>query len=203
MTRVEEDFRQLRAVAPEGLAEWVERRFLGRAPTSWWVAMFEMAESSVGPARRISTSERREGFELGLRAMMLAVDRADIRPAVGSYWLIRLAAITQRIDPPVSGLSATLSPDGTAQWALGHMPISREAAMELAAQRDAASPDAVGDFRAPIGRAIERGLEPSRDVSLLQEVEQVITALRWIVNAVQDDGLRTELYTWLDVEGLT
>ena len=203
MTEMEEDFRSLQSL-PEGMvAGWVDGRFPNGASVYWWVAVFGMVETSVSVGRDISAGQRRELFELGSRTVLLGVSRSEVSPPLGAYWLLRYAANALRFSAPIEGLPEVLSPDGSVAWALRHMPLSRETAVEYATARAAATPETGdGDLRKYDGSVEVERLQPSPSISALQDVERVLTALHWVRTAVRDERLADELTAWLNTESL-
>jgi hypothetical protein len=136
MRSVDDDYRDIQLLSTKNLTEWIERHFPEGAPISWWVAIFEMFESSLSPTRTPAMPERKKYFESSLRFIMLSADRNDLSPELTSYWLLRLTALGLR-EPTVAALPTLLTPDGAAKWTLAKMSISREIATQYAVRRDA------------------------------------------------------------------
>ncbi|TMR08209.1 hypothetical protein ETD86_48765 [Nonomuraea turkmeniaca] len=194
---------ELRSVPLADLPEWVGSRFPEGAPPQWWLSVFESIEIGVSPFQKVAPDQRKEDFELGATAVTVAVDRGDISPSLGAYWLLRLAAMALRINPPVNKLPEVLTPDGSAEWALEHLSLSREQAVADARGRRAEYDAADDDFYAPVGvESQPADFQPDHQFSALHEVEMILGALPWVSSKVTDPRISAEVQEWLDTRAL-
>ncbi|MGV9384671.1 hypothetical protein ACWDRB_53270 [Nonomuraea sp. NPDC003707] len=194
---------ELRGVPLADLPEWVSGRFPEGASPQWWLSVFESIEIGVSPFQQVAPDQRKEDFELGATVVTVAVDRGDISPSLGAYWLLRLAAMALRINPPVNELPEVLTPDGSAEWALEHMPLSREQAVADARGRRAEYDAADDDFYEPVGvESQSADFQPDHRFSALQEVEMILFALPWVSSKVTDPQISAEVQEWLDTRAL-
>ncbi|MDG4802351.1 hypothetical protein [Micromonospora sp. WMMD980] len=186
----------------DSLGEWLRARFPRRVSPQWWQALFESVESAVSPLRNVDHSQRLSDLKLGAMAAILAVERHDIDASLGAYWLLRLAAAAVRLNVPVSELPVVLTPDGSAAWALEHVPLPRDEAVVAAQARRRQYLAADESFFAPIGASYESGSqEPDAQASALRGVEKILSALPWIADHLTDPKIRREVRAWLGIEG--
>ncbi|GAA1594300.1 hypothetical protein [Actinoplanes couchii] len=179
---------ELRRVPLGGLGEWLRAESPGPVPPQWCLAIVGSAESAGNPFRPATTAERIADLTLGAELLSLAVERRDIDPATGGYWLIRLATVALRLGLTADDVPPPLTPDGAAGWALDRMPLSRETAIATARTRRDEYP---GEDAYLAPDAAERGL---------QGVEQVLHVLPWIIEHLRDRGIRREAEAWLAIE---
>ncbi|MFJ9638661.1 hypothetical protein [Streptomyces sp. NPDC101178] len=196
---VESDLREIRRIPVDGISDWIRRRFPDGSFPQWWLAVFESLETSVSPLRDVAASRRRGDFELSVEVARLAVDIGGIRPPMGAYWILRLAAIALRFDPPVVGLPELLMPDGAAELALNRMPLSRERAIAASETRKAEYLAAGDDFYAPVGSKFSVSSEVDVRFSALQEVELILSALPWVSSAVTSKETSRNIDAWLEI----
>ncbi|MFF7717535.1 hypothetical protein [Streptomyces sp. NPDC007988] len=198
MSNIEEDFNQLQSRSRPEIEPWLAQRFPDGATVQWWCAVFESVETSVSRFRGITPEQLLNCFERGSYLIELAVERNEILPTIGSYWLLRLADSTAHFDFAAGELPEPVTPDGAAKWALARMPLTRQEAKQYADRRAAEFAEADEVFYASLG-VTDPEFEPIRqDTLLLQEVERVLTALSWIRGRVSDMNVRAEVDAWLD-----
>nr|WTB30649.1 hypothetical protein OG781_15120 [Streptomyces sp. NBC_00830] len=197
---VESDIRAIQSLPVGEISDWVRRRFPEGSSSQWWLAVFESLETSVSPYRDATSSQRRIDFEVGVEVVRLAVTVGGVRPAIGGYWMLRLASIALRFDPPITGLPEILAPDGSAEWALSQMPLSREQAMVESETRRVEYLAAGDDFYAPVGREFTSGGEVNVKFSALQDVELILSALSWVSPAVTGGAISCEIRAWLEIK---
>lgn len=196
---VESDLREMRAVPGRQLADWVSRRFPDGTSPQWWLSVFESLENSASPFRDVTPGRRTKDLNLAAEAILLAVDLEGVRAAIGAYWMLRIAALALRFKPPISGLTQILTPDGSAEWALQQLPLTRERAITESEKRRTDYLSADEGFYAPVcGEAIVVG-----EVAFpgLQDVELILSALPWVVSHVEDKGVESEIRSWLEIGG--
>ncbi|MEV6677857.1 hypothetical protein AB0N09_13455 [Streptomyces erythrochromogenes] len=197
--RVDADLREMRGV-PEGqLVDWVSRRFPDGTPPQWWLSIFESLEVSATPFRDVAPDRRSEDLNLAAEAILLAVKPGGVRPAIGAYWMLRIAALALRIDPPVSGLPQILTPDGSAEWALQQIPLTHERAIAESETRRDEYLNAGEGFYAPVGGEVTLASEVA--FSGLQDVELILSALAWVCSHVKDERIECEIRAWLEIQG--
>ncbi|MGB3438717.1 MAG: hypothetical protein WBA97_08180 [Actinophytocola sp.] len=81
--------------------------------------------------------QRRAEFVFGAEFVPTVVDVGGIRPGLGGRWMLGMAYLALRFDPPIPDLPEVLSPDGAAEWALRHISLTREQAIaEVKARRE-------------------------------------------------------------------
>ena len=197
--RVESDLREMRAV-PEGrLADWVSSRFPEGASPQWWLSVFESLEISANPFRDVTPGRRAEDLNLAAEAILLAVDLEGVRAAIGAYWMLRIAALALRFKPPISGLSHILTPDGSAEWALQQIPLTRERAIAESEKRRTDYLNAGEEFYAPVCGEVTLVGEVA--FPGLQDVELILSALPWVFSQVEDEGVGSEIRSWMEIGG--
>ncbi|MYR92325.1 MULTISPECIES: hypothetical protein [unclassified Streptomyces] len=185
---------------PEGrLADWVSRRFPGGTSPQWWLSIFESLEVSAAPFREISPDRRIRDLNLAAEAIVLAVEIDGTRAAIGAYWMLRIATLVMRFDPPISGLPHILTPDGSAEWALRKIPITRERAIAESDRREVEHLNAGEGFYAPVGGDVTLADEVT--FSELQDVELILSALTWVFSHVKEKGIQREVYAWIEIQG--
>lgn len=193
---------EIRKIPVPDISRWILDRLPGEASPQWWLAVFESLETSVSPARGADPRQVRRDFEIGVEVVGLAVSTGGVRPAVGAYWMLRLAAIALRFNPPLGGLPALLSPDGAASWALSRMPLSSDRVIEESESRKAAYLAAGDDFYAPVGQEFSVNHEARTGFPELQDVELVLSALPWISSAVKGADVKQSIDAWMNIRGL-
>jgi hypothetical protein len=194
---VESDLRQMRAV-PEGqLVDWMTRRFPGGTSPQWWLSVFESLELSVNPFRDVTPGRRTDDLNLAAEAIPLAVKMGGVGAAIGAYWMLRIAALALRFKPPISGLPQILTPDGSAEWALQQLPLTRERAIAESEIRRTAYLNADEGFYAPVYGEVT--LAGGVAFPGLQDVELILSALPWVLPHVEDEGLGSEIRSWLEI----
>jgi hypothetical protein len=196
---VESDVREIRSIQVDGISDWIHRRFPDGSSPQWWLAVFESLETSVSPLRDVASSQRRRDFEVSVEVVRLAAAVGGIRQPMGAYWMLRLAAIALRIDPPVADLPEILTPDGAAEWALNRIPLSREQALADSDTRNAEYLAAGEDFYAPVGQALPVIGGVDVRFSALQDVELILSALPWVASAVASREVRRDVDAWLEI----
>ncbi|MET9572021.1 hypothetical protein ACFYNW_31700 [Streptomyces virginiae] len=196
---MESDLREIRGL-PEGqLADWVTRRFPGGTSPQWWLSIFECLEASSTPLREATPSQRADDLNLAAEVILLAVELEGVRAAIGAYWMLRIAALSLRFDPVVSGLPSILTPDGSVEWALQQIPLTRERAITEAEIRKGEYLNAGEDFYAPVGGEVT----PVDEVAFsgLHDVELILSALPWVCSHVEDEKTESEIRSWLEIQG--
>ncbi|MEL5960670.1 hypothetical protein AADR41_38965 [Streptomyces sp. CLV115] len=185
---------------PEGqLADWVSRRFPDGASPQWWLSVFESLEVSASPFREMIPERRTEDLTLAAEAVLLAVRLGGVRAAIGAYWMLRIAALALRFDPPVAGLPQILTPDGSAGWALQQIPLTRERAIAESETRRVEHLNAGEGFYAPVGGEVT--LAGDVAFSGLQDVELILSALPWVSSHIKDKEIEGEIRSWLKIQG--
>ncbi|MGK3094557.1 hypothetical protein ACG93S_32560 [Streptomyces sp. WAC01490] len=185
---------------PEGrLADWVSRRFPDGTSPQWWLSIFESLEVGAAPFREISPGRRTGDLNLAAEAIVLAVEIEGIRAAIGAYWMLRIATLAMRFDPPISGLPHILTPDGSAEWALRKIPITRERAIAESGRREVEHLNADEGFYAPVGGGVTLADEVA--FSELQDVELILSALTWVFSHVKEKEIQKEVHAWIEVQG--
>ncbi|XMN11285.1 hypothetical protein ACK8N7_37350 [Streptomyces griseobrunneus] len=198
--KVDSDLQEMRDV-PEGrLDDWVSRRFPDGTSPQWWLSIFESLELGAAPFREISPDRRTSDLNLAAEAIVLAVEIEGIRAAIGAYWILRIATLTLRFDPPISGLPYILTPDGSAEWALRKIPITREHAIAESGRREAEYLNADEGFYAPVGEDMTLADEVA--FSELQDVELILSALAWVFSHVKEEGVQREIHSWMEIQGI-
>jgi hypothetical protein len=190
------DICEMRGV-PEGeLADWVTRRFPDGLSPQWWLSIFESLEVGAAPFREMTPKRHAEDLKLAVEAIKLAVKLGHFGAAIGAYWMLRFAALALRFDPPLPGLPYILSPDGSAEWALRQIPLTRERATEQAEMREVEHRTAGDGFYAPLGGRVN----PVGEVrfSALQDVELIVAALPWVSSQVKDEEIYGEVRSWME-----
>ncbi len=196
--RVDSDLREMRGV-PEGqLADWVSRRFPDGTSPQWWLSIFESLEVSATPFRDMAPKRRTEDLNLAAEAILLAVNLGGVRAAIGAYWMLRIAALALRFDPPVPGLHQLLTPDGSAEWALQQIPLTRERAIAESETRKVEYLNAGEGFYAPVCGEVTLAGEVA--FSGLQDVELILSALPWVRSHVQDKEIESGIRSWLEIQ---
>lgn len=118
---------------------------------------------------------------------------------MGAYWMLRLAAIALRYDPPVADLPEVVTPGGAAEWALNRMPVSREQEIADSKIRKAEHLAAREGYYAPVGRVLPASGEVDVRFSALQDVELILSALPWISSAVTNGKVSRDVAAWLEI----
>lgn len=196
------ELQELRLIPLDSLDEWLRARFPRRVSPQWWQALFESVESAVSPLRNVDRSQRISDLKLSAVAAILAVERHDIDASLGAYWLLRLAAAAVRLDLSASESPVVLTPDGSAAWALEHVPLSREEAVAAAQSRRGQYLAADESFFAPVGSPYDSvSREPDAQASALMGVERILSALPWIADHLTNPEIRREVQAWLAIEG--
>ncbi|MFC8504970.1 hypothetical protein ACFU3J_00775 [Streptomyces sp. NPDC057411] len=197
--RVDSDLREMRSVLKGQLADWVSSRFPDGTSPQWWLSIFESLEVSASPFREVTPDRRTEDLNLAVEAILLAVKLGGVRAAIGAYWMLRIAALALRFDHPISGIPQILTPDGSAEWALHQIPLTRERAIaESETRRDEYLNGGEG-FYAPVGGEVTLTGEVA--FSELQDVELILSALPWVCSHVKDKGIEREIRSWLEIQG--
>lgn len=196
---VDSDLREIRSIPIDRISDWIHRRFPGGTFPQWWLAIFESLETSVSPLRDVTSSQRRRDFEVGVEIVRLSVAVGGIRPLMGAYWILRLAAIALRFDPPVANLPEILTPNGASEWALNRIPLSREQALADSETRKAEHLAAGKDFYAPVGQALPLSGEAGVRFSALQDIELILSALPWVSYAVTSRNVSHDVDAWLEI----
>ncbi|MER5933034.1 hypothetical protein [Streptomyces sp. NPDC002054] len=156
-------------------------------------------EVSATPFREMAPNRRAEDLSLAAEAILLAVRLGGVRAAVGAYWMLRIAALALRFDPPVSHLPQILTPDGSIEWALRQIPLTRERAIAESEIRRGEYLSANEGFYAPVGGEVTLTGEVA--FSALQDVELVLSALPWVCSHVKDKEIESEIRSWLEIKG--
>ncbi|MEU1391846.1 MULTISPECIES: hypothetical protein [unclassified Nonomuraea] len=195
--RVDSDLREMRGVLEGQLADWVSSRFPSGTSPQWWLSIFESLEVSASPFREVTPERRTEDLTLAAEAILLAVRLGGVRAAIGAYWMLRIAALALRLDPPVVDLPQILTPDGSAGWALRQIPLTRERAIAESNTRRAEHLDASEGFYAPVGGEVT----PAGEVAFsgLQDVELILSALPWVCSRLTDKEIESEVSSWLEI----
>ncbi|MFJ6200198.1 hypothetical protein [Micromonospora sp. NPDC092111] len=111
----------------------------------------------------------------------------------------RIAALALRFKPPISGLPQILTPDGSAEWALRQLPLTRERAIAESEKRRTDYLNAGDGFYAPICGEVTLVGEVA--FPGLQDVELILSALPWVVSHVEDKGIGSQIRSWLEIGG--
>ncbi|MBL7495718.1 hypothetical protein I6A84_22735 [Frankia sp. CNm7] len=194
---IDSDLREIWSVPVEQIAGWVARRWPDGASPQWWLAVFESLEVRVMPFRGATSNRRADDFKVAAEVIDLAVRIEGVRAAVGAYWMLRIASIARRFDPPIFDLPEILLPDGAAKWALGKFPITREQAIAESEIRKVRYDNTDESFYAPIGGEVN--LPSEVEFSALQDVELIMWALSWISSYVEDEEVDREIHAWLEL----
>ncbi|WP_405812653.1 MULTISPECIES: hypothetical protein [unclassified Streptomyces] len=196
---IESDLREMRGVPGGQLADWVGRRFPDGTSPQWWLSIFESLEVSATPFRDMTPSRRAEDLNLAAEAILLAVKFGGVRAAVGAYWMLRIAALSLRFDPPIFDLPQILTPDASAEWALQQIPLTRERAIAESEIRRGEYLNASEGFYAPVGGEVTL----TGDVAFpgLQDVELILSALPWVSSHIKDKEIEGEIRSWLEIQG--
>ncbi|MEU2180827.1 hypothetical protein [Streptomyces thermolilacinus] len=197
--RVDSDLCEMRGVLKGRLADWVSSRFPGGTSPQWWLSIFESLEVSASPFREVTPERRADDLNLAEEAILLAVKLGGVRAAVGAYWMLRIAALALRFDPPLVGLPQILTPDGSAGWALQQIPLTRERAIAESETRRVEHLNAGEGFYAPVGGEVT----PASEVAFsgLQDVELILSALPWVCPHLKDKGIESEVRSWMEIRG--
>ncbi|WP_157845559.1 hypothetical protein [Kitasatospora phosalacinea] len=199
---IESTLCEIRKISVPDISRWIQDRLPDGASPQWWLAIFESLETSVSPVRGANPPQVRRDFEIGVEVVTLAVTSGGVRPAVGAYWMLRLAAIALRFNPPLGGLPALLSPDEAASWALSRMPLSHGQVIEESESRKAAYLAAGDDFYAPVGQEFSVNHEARAGFPELQDVELVLSALPWISSATKRADVKQSIDAWMNIRGI-
>ncbi|MFB9962200.1 hypothetical protein ACFFOP_06385 [Sinosporangium siamense] len=194
---IDTDLREIRSVPIEQIAGWVARRFPDGTSPQWWLAVFESLEVDVLPFRDATSSRRAQDFKIAAEVIGLAVRLEGVRPAVGAYWMLRLATVARRFEPPVFDLPEILLPDGAAKWALGKIPLTRERAIEESEVQRVWYLNADESYYAPVGGEVILTGEPKFEA--LQDVEMILSALHRISAYIEDEEIDREIHAWLEI----
>ncbi|TDC22762.1 hypothetical protein E1265_14800 [Streptomyces sp. 8K308] len=186
------EFRELRDAPPGDRASWLRRTFPDGAPAQWWSAMLETVETRSSPARRVPAAEARATLDFAAQLLDLARRSGGLSDCQVGNWMMRLAALALRHDPPLDGLPDEFTPDGAVRFTLDHLPLTRDAAL------DAARRARGGRLHVP-GEPISPGQRPSGEAAHLNEMRWVLPSLAWLVDRLGDDALRREAREWLDL----
>ncbi|MFC9812600.1 hypothetical protein ACFVJM_11115 [Streptomyces virginiae] len=197
--RIDSDLREMRGVPKGQLADWVSSRFPDGTSPQWWLSILESLEVSASPFREVTPDRRAEDLKFAAEAILLAVKLGGIRAAIGAYWMLRIAALALRFDPPVSGLPKILTPDGSAEWALQQIPLKRERVIAESETRRDEYLNAGEGFYAPVGGEVTLTGEVA--FSGLQDVELILSTLPWVCSHVKDKGIEHEIRSWLEIQG--
>ncbi|WNV89006.1 hypothetical protein [Umezawaea sp. Da 62-37] len=196
---VDSDLHEIRGIPVGEISEWIGRRFPDETFPQWWMAIFESLEISLSPLRDVAPEWRLRDFTVGAEIVKLAVTTGGVRPSMGVYWLLRLATIARRFEPPIVDLPALIMPDGAMEWALNAMPFSRERALEESVIRKAEYLTAGDEFYAPVGKVFAVNNAEDVKFSALQDVELILSALPWVYPGVLNGNLRREVDAWLEI----
>ncbi|MEU3604671.1 hypothetical protein AB0E83_04330 [Streptomyces sp. NPDC035033] len=196
---MDSDLREMRGVLQGKLADWVCRRFPDGASSQWWLSIFESLEASASPFRELAPDRRAEDLNLAAEAILVAVKLGGVRSAIGAYWMLRVAALSLRLDPPVADLPQILTPDGSAAWALRQIPLTRERTIEESETRKSEHLNAGKEFYAPVGG--EFTLTGEVAFSGLQDVELILSALPWVCSHLKDKEIESNVHSWLEIRG--
>ncbi|MFB7170152.1 hypothetical protein ACFCYM_04860 [Streptomyces sp. NPDC056254] len=197
--RVDSDLREMRGILKGQLADWVSSRFPDGTSPQWWLSIFESLEVSASPFRVVTPDRRAEDLNLAAEAILLAIKLGGVRAAIGAYWMIRIAALALRFDPPVADLPQILTPDGSAGWALQQIPLTRERAIAESETRRVEHLNAGEGFYAPVGGEVT--LEGEVAFSGLQDVELILSALPWVCSHLKNKEIESDVRSWLEIRG--
>lgn len=167
------------------------------SPQQRCLSVFESLETALFPTSPSSRRERRKLFEIAASFVGEADEQHVISPPMGAHWMLRLAAIALRFDPPIDRLPVLVTPDGAARWALERIPLTREAAIMESETRRGKYDNAGEGFYAPMGWKPARGHKP--EFSALQDVERILSGLQLISGAVRDSEIGREVESWLSI----
>ncbi|MFI1829531.1 hypothetical protein ACH41E_24265 [Streptomyces sp. NPDC020412] len=195
---VDSDILEMRYVPDGQLAEWFARRFPDGVSPQWWLSVFESLEVGVTPFREMPSDRRAQDLNLAVQVIKLAVQLRGVRAPIGAYWMLRFAALVLRFDPPIGSLPEILSPDGSAEWAMRQIPLTRERVIEQSEIREVEYLAADEEFYAPLGRAEAPVCEVK--FSALQDVEMILSALPWVSSHVTGEGIREEIHSWMVIQ---
>ncbi|WP_131742947.1 hypothetical protein [Actinomadura roseirufa] len=195
---IDSDLREMRGVVEGQLADWVSRRFPDGTSPQWWLSIFESLEISATPFREVTADRRAEDLNLAAESILLAVKLGGVRAAIGAYWMLRIAALALRVEPPVSGLPQILTPDGSAEWALQQIPLTRERAIAELETRRAEYLNADEEFYAPVCGEVTLADEVA--FSRLQDVELILSAFPWVCSRVENKEIESEIRSWLEIK---
>ncbi|TDC38473.1 hypothetical protein E1211_06985 [Micromonospora sp. 15K316] len=177
----------------------MSRRFPDGTSPQWWLSIFESLENSANPFRDVTPGRRTKDLNLAAEVILLAVELGGVRAAIGAYWMLRIAALALRFKPPISELPQILTPDGSAEWALRQIPLTREHAIAASENRRADYLNAGEGFYAPVFGEVALAGEVA--FPELQDVELILSALPWVFSHVEDEGVESKIRSWLEIGG--
>lgn len=187
-------YQQLRRVAPDARPAWVRERFPGGASPQWWQAVLEEAELDVSSLRSLPHDRYRENAAVAVSLVELAEADGGVDACRAARWLLRLAAMALRVDPPVRDLPDAVTPDGAARLALDRLGPP-ERALDLAARVRADSAAGSDMWHRP-GQPVPA---PDRDAVRLAGIRDLVASLASVVDRIGDDRLRADTMRWLDL----
>ncbi|MGB3438716.1 MAG: hypothetical protein WBA97_08175 [Actinophytocola sp.] len=193
------DLREMRSIPAERRSDWMMRRFSDRVPPLWCRAVFVVLEDNLNSFRAMPAGQRSEEFAFAAEFVSTIVDVGGIKPGMGGRWMLGLAYLALRFDPPIPDMPVVLSPDGAAEWALRHISFTREQAIaEAEARREwHRSGDEV--FYVPGSGMSLTGKEAM--FAELLDVEFALGGLEWISAYVQREEIAREVRDWLEIRG--
>ncbi|RBM19046.1 hypothetical protein [Streptomyces sp. PT12] len=185
-----------RAADAEARARWLGERFPDGIPPQWWNAVLGLVETEVSLLRAVTRAESAQRFAFADSLLAQAPALGGISRCEAAARRVRLAALAHRYEPPLVGLPPGLTPDGSARRLLDALPLARPEARAAAELRRRGQ--ATGEDRShEPGEPIPPGQGASGTLARLQETERAVEDLRWVVDAIEDPGLRAEAAAWL------
>jgi hypothetical protein len=191
----EDDILQIAPLHGEELDSWLNER--PSAFLQWWAGVLESVELRTHVARGESAEVRREMYNAGARLLIAGAARGEIPSWYRAYWQLRFAAGAS--SETFSGLDEVLTPDGAVRWTLDNMPLSRDETIRYREERDILLNEA-DQFQVQLtSDHPESWREPPVNIAVLQGVEKVLSALKWIDLSRLDERLRVEVEPWLHI----
>ncbi|MEV6488451.1 hypothetical protein AB0M20_07430 [Actinoplanes sp. NPDC051633] len=188
MSTQDDDYRELRAVAPARRRDWLR----GRAPTDlrghWWLALIERAQFDAGPDRGLPPAQWKANVAFAVDLIEAAGE--DGMPPY--YAASRLALLTSAIlksGAGFDGLPGTLVPGDLARRILASFRLSKADALAAAARlRETADGDEPGDAES----------------DALRDIAWSLPDLEMLRAHIGDASLRRTIEEWLDIsDGLS
>lgn len=194
-----DDLESVRLLHDRDLSDWLDAHAVASAAPQWWWGILESVESSVSIFRHISADERSNLLGIGARLLSAGRSRGRLSPSSVAYWQLRIAVVAMRSDPKIPGLVETLTPEGAARWAVNNMPSTRDETIEYARERASHYRRAGNDFYAPIGAAFQGKFQVDPHITILQDVEQILSVLEHVDSSRLENELRAEVEAWLGI----
>ena len=178
------DYRTLRTLPEEDRLRLIRSAHPDRVGGQWPNSVLDSVENHILRMSHGMEVPSPEPFEFAVWFLGVAVAEGGFTPAYSGHWLLRLAALALRFDPPIAGMPPEMSPDGAARRVLALLPISRKRYRQLRGRWEREYPSE----------------EPADGgQQLVQDVGWTVPALAWVRGAVVDPVLRDEVDAWLAV----